>query len=90
MKRKIVQTTHGEADLVWSGHVAPGAYEIAGDPLQLRGREQMRGCFRTTVELAALAFTARSCRMTINGREYRINTIAHTTGDDRVWFEITT
>lgn len=87
-KRKVVPLTHGEADLVWSGHVAPGTYEISGDPLQIRGSERLRGCFRTTVELAALAFSAGGGRMKIGAREYRVNTIAHTAGEDRVWFEI--
>lgn len=88
MKRKIPEPTRGQAELAWPGGGASGDYEIAGDPSQLRGREHLRGTFTTTLELAALAFTARQCRMTIGSRTYRINTVAHTAGQPRVWFEI--
>jgi len=80
----------GQGLLSYPGFTEEVAFQISGDPADLRyGKAPLRGHLRATPETARAAFRQGRVWLRLNeARECRLTMIAHSQGSDTAYFEI--
>jgi hypothetical protein len=80
----------GQGLLSYPGFAAEVAFQISGDPADLRhGKAPLRGQLRTSPDEARAAFRQGRVWLRLDDvRECRLTMIAHTQGSDTAYFEI--
>jgi hypothetical protein len=90
LQRKPQPQTQGSGLLSYPGYAGEVAYQIRGDPGDLRhGKSPLRGELRASPEDARAAFRqGRVWLRLVGDRECRLTMIAHTQGSEVAYFEI--
>jgi hypothetical protein len=88
--RKPQPQLTGQGMLSYPGFTGEVAFEIRGDPAELRhGKAPLRGQLRASPEQARAAFRQGRVWLRLDeSRECRLMMIAHTQGSDTAYFEI--
>ena len=88
--RKPPPQVTGEGLLSFPGFEGQVAYQISGDPAELRhGKAPLRGQLRASPETALGAFRQGRVWLRLSEtRECKVTVIAHTQGSDTAYFEI--